>query len=204
MSSAAQQPEPSMEEILASIRRIISEDPNAAPEAEAPKPAPVDDFDAMFAPVAAPPPEPVEEVLELTPDMRADPTPPAPEPVFEPEPVVEMPLPEPEPVFEPVAIAPEPVMMTEPEPVIERVYVEPQPLVEEPEIISPDKAALAAATLASFSATIQSTTRLEGDTIENIVRALLRPMLKEWMDNNLPAMVERQVEAELKRLAGRH
>src|SRR6185295_12413354 len=101
MSQAAKAQEPSMEEILASIRRIIADDdtkPAARPEAKAPepkappppppKPAPApppaaamkqDDIDAMLAgldepaaPEPPPPePEPEPEVLELTEAMQA-------------------------------------------------------------------------------------------------------------------------------------
>jgi cell pole-organizing protein PopZ len=38
-------------------------------------------------------------------------------------------------------------------------------------------------------------------TIEGVVRELLKPMLKEWLDRNLPAIVEARVEAELERIA---
>lgn len=38
-------------------------------------------------------------------------------------------------------------------------------------------------------------------TIEAIVREMLRPMLKEWLDENLPAVVERMVEKEIARVA---
>ena len=38
-------------------------------------------------------------------------------------------------------------------------------------------------------------------TIEGLMRELLRPMLKEWLDANLPAIVERKVEEEVQRIA---
>ena len=38
-------------------------------------------------------------------------------------------------------------------------------------------------------------------TVEGVVRELLKPMLKEWLDKNLPAIVEARVEAELERIA---
>ncbi len=99
-----------MEEILASIRRIISED-DAPPAAEAAAPV-----EAPAVVMSAPAPAPVEleddDVLELTETVDAGafetvgdldvytPAKAAPEPVWEPEPE-----PEPEPVF---AAAPEP------------------------------------------------------------------------------------------------
>jgi cell pole-organizing protein PopZ len=42
-----------------------------------------------------------------------------------------------------------------------------------------------------------------GPTLEDIVRAELRPLLKEWLDTNLPPMVERLVRIEIERVAGR-
>ena len=42
-----------------------------------------------------------------------------------------------------------------------------------------------------------------GPTLEDIVRSELRPLLKEWLDSNLPPLVERLVRAEIDRVAGR-
>ena len=42
-----------------------------------------------------------------------------------------------------------------------------------------------------------------GQTIEDLVKEMLRPMLKEWLDTNLPPMVERYVEREIARLTRR-
>ena len=43
-----------------------------------------------------------------------------------------------------------------------------------------------------------------GETsLEGLTRELLRPMLAEWLDKNLPAMVERMVAAEIARIAGK-
>src|ERR1700752_4253191 len=80
------QHEPTMEEILASIRKIISED---APEAASPEPAP-----------PAPAPEAVhEDVLELTQEVEAVELPPSPAPAAQPAPADEV-------VFQSVAPAP--------------------------------------------------------------------------------------------------
>ena len=40
-----------------------------------------------------------------------------------------------------------------------------------------------------------------GLTIEAMMREMLRPMLKEWLDENLPAVVERMVEMEIARIS---
>jgi uncharacterized protein len=42
-----------------------------------------------------------------------------------------------------------------------------------------------------------------GKTLEDLVKEMLRPMLKEWLDKNLPPMVERFVEREIVRLTRR-
>jgi hypothetical protein len=40
-----------------------------------------------------------------------------------------------------------------------------------------------------------------GQTLEGMIRQLVKPMLKEWLDQNLPAIVEAKVEAELDRIS---
>ena len=42
-----------------------------------------------------------------------------------------------------------------------------------------------------------------GPTIEDIVREELRPLLKQWLDTNLPPLVERLVRTEIERVVGR-
>jgi uncharacterized protein len=43
-----------------------------------------------------------------------------------------------------------------------------------------------------------------GETsLEGLTRDLLRPMLAEWLDAHLPAMVERMVQSEIARIAGK-
>ena len=42
-----------------------------------------------------------------------------------------------------------------------------------------------------------------GPTIEDLVRAEIRPLLKDWLDNHLPPLVERLVQAEIERVVGR-
>jgi uncharacterized protein len=41
-----------------------------------------------------------------------------------------------------------------------------------------------------------------GRTLQALVREMLRPMLKSWLDDNLPALVERLVRAEVEQLTG--
>jgi uncharacterized protein len=42
-----------------------------------------------------------------------------------------------------------------------------------------------------------------GRTLQDLVREMLRPMLKSWLDENLPTLVERLVLAEIEQMTGR-
>lgn len=42
-----------------------------------------------------------------------------------------------------------------------------------------------------------------GPTLEDIVRSLLKPMLREWIDANLPSLVERLVQSEIEKITGK-
>ena len=174
-----------MEEILASIRRIISED---EPAAEA---APAEEH----APAAAPEPE-HEDVLELTQPL------PEPAPVLEthgdldvhaPPPVAAFDRePEPEPAHEP-----EPVRAFEPEPA-PRPYVAP---AEDDSLVSGH---IADAASSAFSHLSQSVAMpKDGRTLEDVVRELLRPLLKAWLDENLPSIVQATVAEEVERISRR-
>lgn len=189
----------SMEDILASIRRILNEDepvPTAAPEADAEAPEPLLLTEDMMVPAAAEEPAP-EPVMAPEPEpaaafaMEAEP-----EPEPEPEPEAAMqaaadPTPEPEPVT-----MPEPVM-TEPTPA---------PLSAEA-LLAPTAAAAAAASvgqlLRAVSTERSSAIHRGGPTIEDVVREELRPLLKDWLDQHLPPLVERLVRAEIERVVGR-
>lgn len=168
--------EPTMEEILASIRRIISEDDAPAEPEAAPPPPP------------APEPEPVyeapveDDVLELT-----DPI--APEPAYEPEPletvgdldVYSPPAPEPEPSYTPPST-----------PAFNRDEVADN-------LVGDHAAGLAASAFGSLSSALLMPK--DGRTLEDVVRELLRPLLKAWLDENLPRIVEAKVEEEVHRIA---
>ncbi len=187
MSEQASQ-EPTMEEILASIRRIISEDEapadEAAPEQAAePTPEPVA---AAPAPVAAEPePEPEDDVLELT------------DKVEEPETIGDLD------VFEapPAAAAPAPAPAVEPEPEPEPVHsLDPAPEPESGLVSEPISAAVSSA----FGQLHQRIGMPSpSTTLDGVVRELLRPLLKEWLDTNLRAIVEAKVEEEVERQARR-
>ena len=62
----------------------------------------------------------------------------------------------------------------------------------------------AAATLAGFTKLardIQVNRNFEGVTLEDIVRSQLEPLLREWLDQNLPRMIERLVKEELEKIS---
>lgn len=194
MAEQTAENEPSMEEILSSIRRIINEDDDDAPaeaEAEASEPASQDDVDAMFDEAGD---TDDGDVLELTdkvdePEGGTDPL-----AMDDDLMIVDREEEEPEPEPEP-----EPVAMAEPEPEIDFDAL----ADETAEGIMSEPAAAAA--MGSFH-TLAENIRIsdeEGRTLEGVVRALLRPMLKEWLDANLPSIVDEKVQAEIDRVARR-
>lgn len=170
MAENTQNQEPSMEEILASIRRIISEDgatvePNPAdPNTD---PAPPIEMEAMDEP----------PVLDLVEELKEDGT-------------VEHIIPEPEP--EPVYVPP-PV---------------PQPVPYDNSRLISDTAAQASANaLGSLSRLVGGTININSQpigaghkTLESMVAELLRPILKDWLDKNLPSIVERVVQKEIQKI----
>jgi hypothetical protein len=58
-----------------------------------------------------------------------------------------------------------------------------------------------AAVDSAFSALAQTVLVQNARTLEDLVREMLRPMLKSWLDDNLPGMVERLVRAEIERVS---
>ncbi len=70
--------------------------------------------------------------------------------------------------------------------------------VSEPGLISD---ATTAAVDSAFNALAQTVLVQNGRTLEDLVREMLRPMLKVWLDDNLPSMVERLVRAEIERVS---
>ena len=58
----------------------------------------------------------------------------------------------------------------------------------------------ATAAVGSAFNTLTETVRKHEPTLEDVVRETLRPMLKSWLDENLPRVVERMVQAEVERI----
>lgn len=86
----------------------------------------------------------------------------------------------------------------------------PEPVVEEEAPMSAKPAPLtdtatvtaAAGALGKLLSNVEFGEEAGGTTtIEGLVREMMRPMLKEWLDENLPAIVEKHVEAEVQRIA---
>ncbi len=78
------------------------------------------------------------------------------------------------------------------------------PMQQETEEDILDRSAAAAASQA-FQNLSQSVRISEGPgkTLEDIVTEMLKPMVKDWLDANLPAIVEEKVEEEVQRVARR-
>jgi hypothetical protein len=171
--------EPTMEEILASIRRIISEDDvpaeDGAPVEAEPEPAPVE----AAAPVFEPEPEPEDDddgVLELTERVETLGDLDVYTPTVSDEPAA------------PPYVAPEPEYIPEPPPVSANEG-----------LVGVVAASAAASAFGQLSAAIQMPA--DGRTLEDVVRELLRPLLKQWLDSNLPQIVQATVDREVERIA---
>ena len=216
MTQAAKAQEPSMEEILASIRRIIADDepkPATKPEAKLPEPPP-----AAKTPPPPPPSRPAPAPAAMKQDdidamlagldEPAAPEPPPPEPEPEPE-VLElteaMQAPA-SPAFRKIDAQQDVVFEEAPEPEPPRPSPRApdpaphlaQPAMPEPAIMS---SATAAAVDSAFNALAHTVLVQNAKTLEDLVKEMLRPMLQHWLDNNLPTLVERLVRQEIERVA---
>jgi cell pole-organizing protein PopZ len=154
-------PDPSMEDILASIRDILKEDEATA--------EPLELTEAML--VSSPAPE-----EPVPPPVTAAPPPPDP-----------VPQPEPEPEPPPELLPP------------------PAPTPHATSLLAPAVAAAAAAALGELAKAVAGDRaapvhRSGGASIEDVVREEVRPLLKAWLDQHLPGMVEHIVKAEIARL----
>ena len=160
------QPEPSMEEILASIRRIISEDEEDSAPA-APKPAAVRPAAAPIADKPAPAPAAVAPAAPARDEDGA-----------------------------------KPHLETEDVGMIKRNVAMAAADDAEDAILDESSADAASAAFSSLSQTVR-VSEGPGRTLGDIVTDMLKPMVKEWLDANLPAIVEEKVEEEVQRVARR-
>ncbi len=208
--SSEQEQDLSMEEILQSIRRIIAE------EGEEEKAAPTEA-------AAETPSVPGSDVLELTEMLHDDgsveslkaaeelvhvePTPPGDVLAH-----IDQMLSTPD---EPTAPPSTALPVEEPKASVMETF-EPQPAADTPEplfipseerLLSNEAAAATAAALKKVSTPaprpVVETPSIpfrSGQTVEDLVVESLKPMLKAWLDANLPPMVERIVEREIRKL----
>ena len=172
---AATSPDPSMEDILASIRRILNEDETNTPAGS----------DSPLAIPPAPPPRATKDdvlVLDSSMMVGADS---APNPPSQPAP------------RQPAPPQPQPQPPS------------PQPAAQGASglLVAPEAAASASAAVNALVQALvaERTTPVHrsGPTIEDVVRDELRPMLKAWLDQHLPPLVERLVRVEIERVVGR-
>ena len=213
MADTKTEQEPSIEEILESIRQIISEDTDSGEklateenpldisQATPPSPAdvvqepvvlapveqePVPDSDLVLKPVSEPGPADDVDILDLVEKVN-------PEQAVEPE----------EPSLAKVEMVEKSVTdeaVTD-EPVIE------EPKAEEPakdDLISAQTADVAVETLSKLLAgdiAIEDTGHVGKVTLEEMTRELMRPMIKSWIDQNLPGIVEKMVQKEIEKLS---
>jgi uncharacterized protein len=247
MTQPAKVQEPSMEEILASIRRIIADDEAKPPAAEkaasAPEPAKAEK-------PAAPAPKP-QLMSDIPPSKipaavasaaKATPPPPPPRPAPAPATpasnnqddidallagldettsAAEVRPAQPEPevleLTDDMAVAPNPAPIAasfrkvEPQDdieFIEAARATPKaPAYEMPafEQAAPKQQILSQTTVnaveSAFNTLANTVLSNNARTLEDLVKEMLRPMLKAWLDDNLPALVERIVKAEIERVA---
>ena len=83
--------------------------------------------------------------------------------------------------------------------------VEPEAVMETPmaqTLVSPNAESASRAALGALSALVVKPDVHGSDTLEGMVREMLRPMLREWLDANLPQVVESLVAKEIARITG--
>lgn len=177
MAEPAKESDQSMEDILQSIKRIIADEGDAAPTANG------------------------SDVLELTELLAEDAAPPV-------VALTAAPMPEPAPVAEPVRAmepAPAPMVAAAPAPMPAPAAISASPTG----LMSDAAVAASAAALNALahkpepvSAHHASPMLRSGVTVEDLLVEALKPMLKEWLDGNLPELVRTLVEREIRRMSG--
>jgi len=202
-NNAGAQREPSMEEILASIRRIIEDSDTARPDSSIPTPA-----NTSAAPVGS-------EIDAFRQELqRAEQMPAAAEPALV-EAVEQMTLDTIEPDLKSASVAPDVSLDDESraqpkvaEPVPPRHFEATETPTRAPaaQPVVPAKASIisdvagrqVAAAFGELSEAFAATRRRSFD---EIAEEMIRPMLQEWLDNNLPTLVEKLVREEIERIA---
>jgi uncharacterized protein len=210
--------EPSMEEILASIRQIISEDgdaeaedgaPAAATGRDTPKPSPVPERSPQA-------PKPADRSqAEAAAEIRSEPASMEAAKPMKPQSIESQPIPV---RAEPAAVA---ASYTSPQENAARrtdhqaPAAQPRPAAPAVAPSRPVQAAPAgddrtllstrsdAAVSGAFNALAHTILAQNARTLEDLVTEMLQPMLKDWLDENLPSLVERLVKEEIDRVSRR-
>jgi len=171
--------EPSMEEILSSIKRIIAEEGEEAVQPAARRGRSDAGFRAGFEQAPAAPAE--MEVLELTDDAAVEDILPSTKP----------------------ARAARSVTSPSLETPAQNIGATPDEEVQGETILSAASEIAARQSLSALSTMLVSGKDGEDNTLEGLVRSMLKPMLKEWLDARLPALVEDMVAKEIARITTR-
>ncbi len=181
--------EPTMEEILSSIKKIIAEDSGKVPSSLAAR-RNLDKTPSRDHLVSIP----MSNVMPGVRNFHDDEL-----PAKSPEIRLEPPVPEnDDDVLELTEMAVEDTSIA---PVADIVAI--KPVDTSAEIISPVATAATRSAFESLSALIVKPEVHGGDTLEGMVREMIRPMLKEWLDAKLPEVVEAMVAKEISRISGR-
>lgn len=191
----------SMDDILASIRRILNEDEAAAAEATE---------DPQTAASAPEVPAPAASSVPPAPERAAPPAAPAPiAPVLERQPPPSRSGPEPVELTSDMLVTP-PAAVSPKAGRFEETQAASPPrmgMEDTSDLIGPATAAAAAASVGSLLRAVSSERSSPiyrgGPSIEDVVREEIRPVLKEWLDTHLPPLVERLVRAEIERVVNR-
>lgn len=215
-----------MEEILASIRRIIADDDASKapkPPEPAPKPAlkPAPPIAVVPSRPAPPPPPPrapaappavnkQEDIDAMLADLDA-PAKAAPQPAPPPMPAVAPPdvldlteamaAPPPSSSFRTIDGASDVVFTDRPPEPAMRAVEEPRPPAQPVYDRSLISNATVAAVDSAFNSLAHTVLGNNARTLEDLVKEMLRPLLKSWLDDNLPGLVDRIVRAEIERVS---
>jgi uncharacterized protein len=212
MTQAAKAQEPSMEEILASIRRIIADDdaaksPPAPPEPANAPPVATAPAPPAFVPIPAAADEPSinETVLdEMLAELNATPAPAADaaEEILDLTEAMAGPASPSASGFRTIDGQSDIVFEDSPR----ENFAEPVP--DGPRLQFPERgqralmsSATSAAVDSAFNTLAHTVLVQNARTLEDLVKEMLQPLLKSWLDDNLPRLVERLVRAEIERVS---
>ncbi|HEY1736213.1 MAG TPA: DUF2497 domain-containing protein [Methylovirgula sp.] len=186
--------EPSMDEILASIRRIIADDQAFSQKKPPNPPRPVGEPRGRIEPSIRPVPRPAPHIRVPHGDQRVA------APSLSPSYPVEAQFH----TFKPSAV-PQPLPLEEPEFGLpgdeEEAWAEEVYAGEDgggDPLVSPQTDA---AVSSSFGELAAMQAMPSDERLDEIVREMIRQLLKAWLDDNLPVLVERLVRAEIERVA---